>query len=377
LEEFAGSARFCGRHPQRRAAAVCVRCGEGLCRECLAVGEAGALCPRCRGEEGADAAVPVPWDRAAPARISPSPAAPSGSCAFHAERRASLKCSFCSTPLCEQCAASFDGRTLCPDCLALASPGGRGGRPPSTRERFRLGAAAGGNGPAAGLVDWSAWPGVAFLPLPLILMVFITYLVNQGEGVSWGTAALLLSLLLYGGLLAFVALQVGSRPGAAAALGIRRKGAASAVGAGLLVGAVGFGLNFALLSLATRLMEGWGWLDRWLRGLMEINAGNVPGRWDLAVTVLVVLVLAPACEEIFFRGYLYGSMRNRLGVPASVSLNALLFSLVHFSLYGLPGRMALGVLLCLLYEHTENLAAPLTAHALNNLLALLVPLLSG
>ncbi len=378
MNVHSGSSFFCGHHPRRRAVAVCVRCGEGLCTQCLRTGQPGALCPGCAGEPEPENEARLSWDAAAVS--GPGPGQPSGreKCVFHPERPASIRCSFCSTPLCEGCARAHGWDMLCPDCLALAPEITRAEeRLPATPASTARTSAGGAAPPSRDPVGWSPWPGISFLPLPLLLMMLVTFLVNRGEGVNWGTAALLLSLLLYGGLMGFVALQVGDVPGTAAVLGLKKDRFLPAAAWGLLAGVLGFGLNYALLELSERLMGSWGWLDSWLRGLMEIDAGSVPGRWDMAVTALVVLLLAPFCEEVFFRGYLYPAMRERVGMASAVALNAMLFSLVHFSIYGLPGRFALGMLFCLLYEYSGNLAAPLTAHALNNLLALLVPLLTG
>ena len=69
-------------------------------------------------------------------------------------------------------------------------------------------------------------------------------------------------------------------------------------------------------------------------------------------------------------------MRRELGVAAAVILNALLFSLVHLSLFGLLSRAVAGCIFCVLYEHTDNLAAPVAAHMVNNLIAFILPVVS-
>lgn len=307
--------------------------------------------------------------------------AAAGECAFHPGRPAVEICSSCAAPLCRRCLREGEGGALCPDCHAFLSPApsspGRmrgAGRGPEVRDRPAEEPVSAG-GAVAERVPWSPWPGVLFLPLPLLLMVWVTWLVNQGGGLGWGTPALLISLLLYGVLLAFTALQLKRWGRPLRMLGWRREGLVFSLLGGALAGAAAFGLNFALLNLTTRIMGGWGWLDRWLRGLLEIRASEVPNAWDLVVTVLVVLLLAPFCEEVYFRGYLYPAMRGRMSLASAVLFDSFLFSLVHFGLYGIPGRLALGAVFCLLYEYSGNLAAPVAAHAVNNFLALLVPLI--
>ena len=64
----------------------------------------------------------------------------------------------------------------------------------------------------------------------------------------------------------------------------------------------------------------------------------------LLVAIFSVLV-APAIEELVFRGFLYGAIEHRHGVTAAVIATSLLFSLLHFTQYG--GHW--GLLLLLFY----------------------------
>lgn len=85
-------------------------------------------------------------------------------------------------------------------------------------------------------------------------------------------------------------------------------------------------------------------------------------------TLLRSALIAPVCEELFFRGYLYGAFRRygRLGATALVSL---CFALVH-AFAGAPGSLTayalLGALLCLVTERTRSILAPVLVHACYN-----------
>jgi membrane protease YdiL (CAAX protease family) len=90
----------------------------------------------------------------------------------------------------------------------------------------------------------------------------------------------------------------------------------------------------------------------------------------LVLALLVTAVLAPLCEEVFFRGMLYRYLRARWPVWAAVLGSAVLFGMAHFSgLDGLPllpvfGFM--GVVLAIVYEWTGSLGNTILLHALNN-----------
>ena len=94
--------------------------------------------------------------------------------------------------------------------------------------------------------------------------------------------------------------------------------------------------------------------------------------WLIAGGVLVV-VLAPVAEELFFRGFFYGSLRGQLGAPGAAIASSAVFALVHFTsaqtLSLLPLLGVLGLLFCFLYERTGSLYPCIALHALNNAVA--------
>jgi membrane protease YdiL (CAAX protease family) len=97
----------------------------------------------------------------------------------------------------------------------------------------------------------------------------------------------------------------------------------------------------------------------------------------LAAFTMTAVVLAPLCEEAFFRGYVQTRAQAFLSPAVSVALPALLFALAHFS-----GNVAqpavvfmLGVLAGHLRRASGSLVPGIILHALNNgCLVLLVTL---
>lgn len=100
---------------------------------------------------------------------------------------------------------------------------------------------------------------------------------------------------------------------------------------------------------------------------------------EVAAALASALLVAPAAEELFFRGLLYRALRARSGaVPAGV-VSALAFGLVHLSREDPAGSVVpvtvaicLGLGLALLYERRGNLVAPLAAHEAFNAVGVLV-----
>ncbi len=87
----------------------------------------------------------------------------------------------------------------------------------------------------------------------------------------------------------------------------------------------------------------------------------------------LVTVIAPIGEELFFRGFFFGALRNWRGPILAALLSGGLFGLVHAGSAPIGYLVPLaifGVGLCLLYELTGSLYPSIALHALNNSIAL-------
>ena len=63
------------------------------------------------------------------------------------------------------------------------------------------------------------------------------------------------------------------------------------------------------------------------------------GATGIALSLVTVVLLAPWAEELFFRGWIYSSLRRSFGWKAAVAVVALVFALVHLDatrLYPVP-----------------------------------------
>ncbi len=87
----------------------------------------------------------------------------------------------------------------------------------------------------------------------------------------------------------------------------------------------------------------------------------------LAGLFVLLVILAPIAEELIFRGCLYRFLKGNMPVMGAVLLSSLLFGAIHLHLAGLPVLVAFGAVLCLVYERTGSLKAPILLHAFFNL----------
>ncbi len=86
----------------------------------------------------------------------------------------------------------------------------------------------------------------------------------------------------------------------------------------------------------------------------------------LGLLNILIVVVGPVTEELFFRGALYRSLKPRAGIRGALILSAALFAALHMDLVAFVPIFTLGLLFGWVYEQTGSLAAPITIHLLHN-----------
>ena len=98
-----------------------------------------------------------------------------------------------------------------------------------------------------------------------------------------------------------------------------------------------------------------------------------------ALTIVYAIVIAPVGEELFFRGVLFRSLRDRHGFWVGAVGSAVGFGLIHF----IPGSaidaallmivmFLTGIALCFLYERRGTIVAPLATHITFNVIGIVL-----
>jgi hypothetical protein len=90
---------------------------------------------------------------------------------------------------------------------------------------------------------------------------------------------------------------------------------------------------------------------------------------------VLLAFVAPLTEELFFRGFVFGVLREKIGVAGGALATGIVFGLVHVT--GSPIEtvgvlVILGVLLCLLFARTGSLLPCIALHAINNAISFAV-----
>jgi membrane protease YdiL (CAAX protease family) len=164
--------------------------------------------------------------------------------------------------------------------------------------------------------------------------------------------------------------------GPVAALGIPRRPLRD-VGAGLATGVVLVIVAAVTATITVVLAEG-------LLGHAPPEAEQVdPCVRGSALALLgpVVVLMAPLAEEIFFRGFLFRGLRRRFRFWPAALISGAAFGLVHIAPVTArqaagtaliaPALFVVGMGLAFVYERRKSLLAPMTAHAVFNVVGFL------
>lgn len=92
---------------------------------------------------------------------------------------------------------------------------------------------------------------------------------------------------------------------------------------------------------------------------------------EKALLVFTAVVVAPVTEEVVFRGYLHGTVRQVGGRWWGILVSSLIFAGIHGHVPSLASLFVLGIAFALLYERTGSLWASMLMHAIFNSLNLI------
>ena len=129
--------------------------------------------------------------------------------------------------------------------------------------------------------------------------------------------------------------------------------------------ALGFLAFFAFAAVYTVVLD----IDEEQTTLEDL--GTDESTIALVAGALLVIIVAPITEELFFRGFFYRTLRARLHWAAAAPIVGLVFGSIHFStgVEAVPPLVVLGIVFCLIYERTGSLYPCIALHALNNSIA--------
>lgn len=93
------------------------------------------------------------------------------------------------------------------------------------------------------------------------------------------------------------------------------------------------------------------------------------GFWQ---TFLVIAVIAPICEELVFRGYLFAGLKSKGKVMTAMLISSAIFGIYHMSFLKFFTTGFLGLLLCFALEYSGSIFISMGMHMMNNAFSVFV-----
>ena len=89
------------------------------------------------------------------------------------------------------------------------------------------------------------------------------------------------------------------------------------------------------------------------------------------LTIVVIAVLIPFVEELFFRGFLFAGLAARFGTLTGLIVSSAVFAAAHADVKVMAPIFVAGLLFGWAYYKTKTLWVPIAAHACQNLAAVM------
>ena len=125
-------------------------------------------------------------------------------------------------------------------------------------------------------------------------------------------------------------------------------------------------LSAALTAVMMALLPGIEWEQAQNVGY---NKNTLYQARDFILAFTCLVVLAPVCEEIIFRGWLYGKLRFRMPAVPAILITSLLFGIVHGQWNVGVTVFAMSIGMCVMRELTGTIWGGILLHMIKNGLA--------
>lgn len=212
------------------------------------------------------------------------------------------------------------------------------------------------------------WVGVTFFVAQMIVFGIASWLINQFQwGVNYTIAETVCMVLSYVVALAVMIIA----PKKLLNMRVTRDGLGlhgMPTWTDILLSPIGYILSIiasiAIMMVVKVIAPGIDWEQK-----QDVGFNSVLNGSDRMVAFVALVILAPITEELIFRGFLYGKLRNHLSAMPAIILVSVLFGVLHgqWNVGIIVGLMS--VFMCLAREITGTIYAGILLHMIRNGLA--------
>lgn len=136
--------------------------------------------------------------------------------------------------------------------------------------------------------------------------------------------------------------------------------------------------TFGITFLWTGLIGILGEKNLFFEKLMEAHndtLGNIMSGESFIFMFLTVAIIVPITEEMFFRGLIYGRLRQAMKPLVANLISSIIFGIFHGNVVQGVYAFFIGFILALVYEKTDCLLLPILGHTLINATGMALPML--
>lgn len=217
------------------------------------------------------------------------------------------------------------------------------------------------------LIGETSWLLLCFIVAALVFAVLVRQFHSLELFVGTTIGQLLGSVMIYATACALVITPLWWRRGASAirtTLGLTRLASWKQLGLAVPVWVL-YMLTTIIAGVAVKLLLPW--IDT--HQAQDIGFQGIDTPIGYVIVFFALVVLPPIAEELMFRGYLFGRLRQRLGFISSALVVSALFGLVHGQWNVAIDTFILSMFLCYLRERTGTIWTGMVLHGLKNAVA--------
>ena len=93
---------------------------------------------------------------------------------------------------------------------------------------------------------------------------------------------------------------------------------------------------------------------------------------NLIIIFFLACIVAPICEEIIFRGFVYKLINSKYTIKHAIIINSILFGIIHFDPSAIIPATILGLSLSIIRYKTKSVISTVIMHSLHNIFALIM-----
>lgn len=123
----------------------------------------------------------------------------------------------------------------------------------------------------------------------------------------------------------------------------------------------GLTLNFTTAFALKNIPFPADWVDSYVE-----NVSSLTNPAMIAISSIFTILVAPVCEELIFRGFIYSRLKTGMPMAAAILISSWLFGMVHGTMIWIIYAGILGMILCWIYEKTGSLTSSIIVHIFFN-----------